>query len=57
MNAYLNILQTLVPLYLIIILGYAAGAALRRHGATALRNRTQRSLRRRLPLRRPLQDG
>jgi hypothetical protein len=34
MNAYLNILQTLVPLYLIIILGYAAGAALWRCGAT-----------------------
>ena len=43
MNAYLNILQTLVPLYLIIILGYAAGAALRRRGATVVRVRTQGS--------------
>ena len=25
MNVYLNILQVLVPLYLVILLGYAAG--------------------------------
>jgi hypothetical protein len=25
-NAYINILQTLVPLYLVMLLGYAAGA-------------------------------
>jgi hypothetical protein len=26
LNAYINILQTLVPLYLVMLLGYAAGA-------------------------------
>jgi hypothetical protein len=34
MNPYLNILQTLIPLYLIIILGYVAGAAPGARGAT-----------------------
>ena len=34
MNPYLSILQSLIPLYLIIILGYVAGAAPGARGAT-----------------------